>query len=315
MTTTIEDRRRVSRWSRPARRAQGRKRRVYWSFLAPALLVYVSLFVAPAFVSAYASFTKWRGSGDNMKYTGLANYRRLWRDQEFHTAFFNTLKVVVYCGVAIFVIAFVLTMLLRQMRARRTLRSVLFFPVIVAPLVVGIALGVLLAPDGALNAALRSIGLGGLTAHWLNPDIMFKTVMVSIVWVTTGYYTVLLMAGVDRIPAYFYEDSELAGANAFQQFRYVTLPMTWDVVSVAAILWVINSIRIFEFIYAFVGTASNPPINARTLTVEQFLTTTGGNPPAYEIGYGCAMGVVMVALIGVLVVLLRRVMRRDAIEF
>jgi len=74
-------------------------------------------------------------------------------------------------------------------------------------------------------------------------------------------------------------------------------------------------VRIFEFIYAFVGTASSPPISARTLTVEQFLTTTGGHSPAYEMGYGCAMGVVMVVLIGVLVILMRRVMRRDAVEF
>jgi raffinose/stachyose/melibiose transport system permease protein len=316
MTMTIEDRRRARRRPRPARRAQEKKRqRVYWSFLTPALLVYVSLFIAPAFVSVYASFTKWRGSGDNMHYTGLANYRRLWRDTEFHTAFFNTLKVVVYCGVAIFVLAFVLTMLIREMRARKTLRSLLFFPYVVSPLVVGIALGMLLAPDGALNAILRDVGLNSLTGEWLNPDVIFKTIIVSIVWVTTGFYVLLLMAGVDRIPAYFYEDSELAGANAVQKFWHVTLPLTWDVVTVAAVLWVINSVRIFEFIYAFVGTASSPPISARTLTVEQFLTTTGGNPPAYEMGYGCAMGVVMVVLIGVLVVLMRRVMRRDVVEF
>lgn len=296
-------------------RQRRRRQRVYWSFVSPALLVYGVLFIAPAFVGLYAAFTKWRGSGDNMKFTGLQNFQRLLNDDEFHTAFLNTLQVVVYCGVAIFVLAFAITMLLREMRGRKTLRSLLFFPYVVSAIVVGIALGMVLSPDGALNASLRAVGLGGLSAEWLNPDLLFKSIMIGIVWVTTGFYVLLIMAGVDRIPPYFYEDSELAGANAFQKFWHVTLPLTWDVVTVSAVLWVINSVRIFEFIYAFVGTASTPPINARTLTVEQFLTTTGGTTPAYDMGYGCAMGVVMVALIGTLVVLLRRIMRRDAVEF
>ncbi|MFJ6698355.1 carbohydrate ABC transporter permease [Streptomyces sp. NPDC091272] len=323
MATTIEERRPAGRSRQATGRGspqaaptkESRKKRVYWSFLTPALVFYTLVSVVPALAGVYASFTEWRGAGDAMNFTGLANYERLLRDTEFHTAFFNTLKVVVYCGVAIFVLAFALTMLIREMRGRKTLRSLLFFPYIVSAIVVGIALSMLLSPDGALNSALRGIGLDVLTTEWLNPSFLFKTVMVAIVWVTTGFYLLLLMAGVDRIPPYFYEDSKLAGANALQTFWHVTLPMTWDVVSVAAVLWVINSVRIFEFIYAFVGTASNPPIDARTLTVEQFLTTTGGTNPAYELGYGCAMGVVMVVLIGVLVVLTRRVMRRDAIEF
>jgi raffinose/stachyose/melibiose transport system permease protein len=283
--------------------------------LCPALAIYLFLLIGPALYGLYASFSRWRGPGDSPHMTGLANYRRLFHDSEFHTAFFNTLKVTVFSGAAIFVLAFAFTMVMREMKGRTIARSIMFVPYIVSPIVIGIALGIFLAPAGALNTGLSKLGLNGLAVLWLNPDNLFKTIMIGIVWVTTGFYITLLTTGMDRIPAYYYEAADLAGANTFQKFRYVSLPMTWDIVSVAAVLWVINSIRIFDFIYAFVGTASTPPISARTIPVEQFLTTTGGQAPPYEMGYGCAMGVAMVLLILVLVVLVRRAMRRDAIEF
>jgi len=289
--------------------------RIYPFFVAPALLVYVALFVAPAFVGVYVSFQRWRGGGDEMKPVGWANYTRLLQDDVFKQAFKNTIEIVVVCGLGIFLAAFCATVLLRQMPAKMVLRPILFFPYIVSPIAIGVALGLLLAPQGLVNASLRGVGLDALATNWLAPDNIFRTIMVGIVWVSAGFYVILLMAGVDRIPAYFYEDCELAGANEFQKFWHVTLPLTWDVVTVAAVLWVINSIRIFEFIYAFTGTGDAPPVSSRTMTIQQFLVSTGGRSPAYELGYACAMGVVMVLLILLLVGLLRRLMRRDVIQF
>ncbi|WP_344515323.1 sugar ABC transporter permease [Dactylosporangium maewongense] len=313
-TTPVRGRR-----NRPRTGADGalarQQRRIYLPFITPALAIYLVLFVAPAFFGVYVSFQRWRGAGDQMKPVGLANYRRLLDDDVFKTAFVNTIQIVLACGAGIFLLAFAATVLLRRMRAKKVLRPVLFFPYIVSPIAIGVALGLLLAPDGLVNALLRAVGLDGLATNWLSPDNIFKTIMVGIVWVSAGFYVILLMAGVDQIPAYYYEESELAGANEFQKFRHVTLPMAWDVVSVAAVLWVINSIRIFEFVYAFTGTGDAPPVSSRTLTIQQFLVSTGGRNPAYELGYACAMGVVMVVLIVLLVGLLRRLMRRDAIQF
>ncbi|GIG61751.1 ABC transporter permease [Longispora fulva] len=288
---------------------------MYWPFITPALVVYVAFFIGPALASVWISLHRWRGAGDDMTFTGLDNYRRLLDDDAFVAAFANSLKILVICGVGIFALAFALTIVLRELRWRRALRSLLFFPYIVSPIAIGVALGLLLEPDGLANSALRLVGLGGLAEPWLAPDRLFATILVGIVWVTTGFYVILLMTGQERIPAYYYEAAELAGATPIQQFRHVTLPMSWDVVSVAAVLWVINSLKIFEFVYAFVGTGDSPPVQARTIPIYQFIMTTGGRSPAYELGYGCAMGVVMVVLVSVLVVLLRRVMRRDAIQF
>ena len=291
------------------------RRRLYWPLLLPALLLYLSFLIGPALFGVYASFTTWRGAGDEMLWVGGAQYRRLLVDPIFHQVFWNTLAITVVCGVAIFIITFAMTTLLRELRGRKSLRALIFFPYIISPIVIAIGLGLLLAPEGAFNEALRSGGLEALVRPWLSPENLFRTIMIGIIWVSTGFYVIIMMAGVDQIPRYYYEDSELGGANLWQKFRNVTLPLSWDVVSVAAVLWVINSVRIFEFIIAFGGLGDSPPVRAQNIPLYQFFQTTGGRMPPYNLGYGAAMGVVMVALVAILVLLVRRLMRRDAIQF
>jgi raffinose/stachyose/melibiose transport system permease protein len=291
------------------------QRKLYWPFLAPALLLYLAFLIGPSLAGLWVSFNAWRGVGDDARWVGLAQYRRLLNDPIFHRAFWNTLTITVLCGIGIFIIAFAMTMLLREMWGRKVLRSLLFFPYIISPIVIAIGLGLLLAPQGALNQALQGMGLDMMARPWLNPQYLFRVILVGIVWVSTGFYVVILMAGIDQIPRYFYEDSELGGATMWQTFRNVTLPLNWDVVTVASVLWVINSIRIFEFIIAFSGTANAPPAGAQNIPLYQFFQTTGGRMPPYNLGYGAAMGVVMVVLVAILIVLLRRLMRRDAVQF
>lgn len=296
----------------PLQRQQGK---LYWPFLAPSLFIYLVLFVGPGLAGVYVSLTEWHGTGDEPVFIGLGNYGRLFGDGVFVTAFWNTMAVVGVCGLGIFILAFFFTALLREIGGKKLLRTVMFVPYIISPIAVAVALSLMLAPQGALNTILNSVGLNALALNWLSPEVLFKSIMVGIVWVTTGFYVMLLLSGVERIPPYLYEDAALAGVTQWQKFWQITVPLSWDILSVAAVLWVINSIRIFEFIWAFVGAAGSPPVEARTISIQQYLVTTGGRSPSYDMGYGAAMGVFMLVLIAVLVFLLRRIMRRDAIEF
>ncbi len=291
------------------------RRRIYWPFVLPALSIYVLLVIAPTVVTFYAAFTKWRGSGDEMKWIGLDNYTRLFADPVFLGSFRNTMAITFIGGAVVFALAFAAVVLLREMRAKKSLRAILFIPYFVSPIAIGIALGIMLAPEGAVNAALRIMGLDSLALNWLSPENAFRSILVGIVWVSTGYFVLLIMSGVDQIPRYYYEDAELAGVNQWQKFRHVTLPLSWDVVTVTAVLWIIDSIRIFEFVFAFSGLGSAPPIHSRTIAITQFLTTTGGRFPAYDMGYGAAMGIFMLVVTAVLIVVVRRLMKRDAVQW
>lgn len=295
--------------------AEAARRRLYWPLLLPALLVYVGLLVAPALYSVFVSFTEWSGRGEAPKWVGLENYARLARDELFRTAFMNTLAILVISGVGIFLLTFLLASVLREVRWSRTALSILFFPFLLSPIAVGIALSLLLSPNGLFNAGLRGVGLGDLAKAWLTPDLIFRVILVGLVWVSVGYYLTLMMSAIGRVPRYYYEAAELDGAGRVSTFFNVTLPLTWDVVTISAVLWCINAIKVFEFIIGFTGNGDAPPPQARTLTIAQFLATTGGRNPQYALGLGSAMAVVMVLLISVFVVSVRRLMRRESLEF
>lgn len=291
------------------------RNRLFWPMILPALAFYAVLMLVPTVVTGWISLNRWRAQGDPMEFVGLRNYVTLFTSDTFRTAFWHTLEILVICGVAIFVLAFAITVAMREMRGRRTARSMLFFPYLISPVVIAIGLGLVLDPTGLLDRALKGVGLSSLAKSWLSPEHIFLTLVVTIIWVSTGFYVLLLMAGVERIPRYYYEDSDLAGASAWQKFWHVTLPLTWDVVTVAAVLWVINAFKIFELIVAFSTLGDAPPLQARTLAVEQYYMTVGGRIPVYAMGRGAAVGVLTLLLVAVCVVLLRRVMHRERVEF
>ncbi|MER5639069.1 sugar ABC transporter permease [Kitasatospora sp. NPDC002227] len=289
------------------------QRRMFWPFTAPALLVYAVMFLAPVGYAVWTSLYKWDGMGD-MQWRGLHNYQVLLQDPSFRTSLVNTLKLMFVGGTVTFVISFALTLVLREMKARLFARSVLFFPCLVNGMVFGIAAGFLFSPTGPVNQALHFLGVT-TPPKWLSTDNLLPMVLGTLIWTATGYYTSIIMAAVDQIPAYLYEAAELDGANAWQRFRHVTLPCAWDVISVCAVLWTVSSVKIFELILLFGGTSSAyPPVSswntALYVYAEAFPQAT-----VPRLGMATAAAVSSLLMVTVVTLVLRRLMRRDPIEY
>ncbi|AXB42673.1 carbohydrate ABC transporter permease [Amycolatopsis albispora] len=316
MTTTAE-----AVVPRPRRGTHGqhevRKRRLFWPFVAPAFALYLIFLVLPTIATVVLSFTSWAGAGDSPEFSGFTQYARMWASDSFQYSFRNTLIYVFVGGIGTFVLAFLFTMVLREMRGGKLVRAILFFPNIVAPVALGMFLGFVFkyqpGKQGLANFLLESVGL--TAAKFLDPANVTWAVTAAIMWASSGFYITILMAAVDRIPPYLYEDAELAGASPWQKFRNVTLPLTWDVVGVAGVLWTINALKIFELVFVLAGPGTySPPNNAWTLGIYVFDRSFGSNGTP-DFGAACACAVAMIALVTVLVLLLRRLMRRDAIQF
>jgi raffinose/stachyose/melibiose transport system permease protein len=306
---------------RGARAAGGahlrRKKRLFWPFAAPAFVLYLAFLVLPTLATVVLSFTSWAGAGDTPKPNGVTNYTQMWASDSFQYAFRNTLVYVFLGGIGTFALAFLFTMVLRDMRGGKVVRAILFFPNIVAPVALGMFLGFVFkyqpGKQGLANYVLEHVGADA--AKFLAPSNVTGVVTASLIWASSGFYITILMAAVDRIPPYLYEDAELGGASPWQKFRTITLPMTWDVVGVAGVLWTINALKIFELVFVLAGPGTYaPPNQAWTLGVYVFDRTFGSNGTP-DFGAACACAVAMIALVSILVVLLRRLMRRDAIQF
>ncbi len=289
------------------------QRRIFWPFTAPALIVYAVLFLAPVGYAIWTSLHTWDGLGA-MEWRGLRNYELLFQDPTFRTSLVNTLELMFVGGAVTFALSFLLTLVLREMRARLFARSVLFFPCLVNAMVFGIAAGFLFSPDGPVNRALELLGVT-TPPKWLSTDNLLPMVMATLIWTATGYYTSIIMAAVDQIPPYLYEAAELDGANAFQRFRHVTLPCAWDVISVCAVLWTVSSVKIFELILLFGGTSSSyPPVSswntALYVYAEAFPQAT-----VPRLGMATAAAITSLLMVTVMTLVLRRLMRREAVEY
>lgn len=293
------------------------RRRLFLPFFLPAVTLYVLFLLIPTIATVVLGFASWAGAGDTPRFTGLANFGELLGSDSFRYSFLNTLLYIVVGGVGTFMLAFLFTMVLRDMRGGKTVRAILFFPNIVAPVALGMFFGIVLIfrpnRQGLVNFVLESFGIDAV--KFLAPENVTWVVTGCLIWASAGFYITILMAAVDRIPPYLYEDADIAGASPWQKFRNITLPLTWDVIGVAGVLWTIGAIKIFELVFVLAGPGTySPPIKSWTLGVFVWDRSfgTAGSP---EYGMACAAAVVMITLVSVLVVMLRRMMRRDSVQF
>ena len=290
--------------------------RLIATFLAPALLIYLVFFVVPSLGTVVLSLFNWSGPGTPLHFAGLHNYREIVSDPVYHESFQNTMVVLVVLGAIVFLLSFLLALALYKLPGRRLLRAVIFFPNVVPPVALSIVWVFLLTPEfGLVDHALRTIGLGSLAKPWLSPSLIFPSILAAIAWVQTGFFTILLLSGIERIPDSYFEAADLEGASEFQRFRYITLPMMWDIFSIAVVIWIIAAIKTFDFIYVLAGVGGDPPPNVWTLAVHMYIVSFSGRTPIYTVGYGSAIAVTMILLVLVSVSIARRILRREVLYY
>ena len=285
-------------------------------FLLPASALYFFFFLVPTFSALRYSTFDWRGFGTNMSYIGLDNYVELLADRLFWRSMGNTLMILLVGGIVVFGLAFAMTMMLSSgIRGKKLFRAIIFLPNVIAIIALTTLWGYIYTPRfGLLGAFFDAIGLQDLAEFpWLGPDTIFWAMLVAIIWIEVGFYLVLLLAGVDKIPEDFYEAARLDGASQFQMFRKITVPLLWDVITVGLVLWSIYAVKIFEFPFSFTGL--EPNINSYTVAVYMYILGFGQRQPIYRLGYATAIGVMLLLVVILIVILLRRVMRREQLQY
>ena len=220
----------------------------YWFYL-PAAVIFFVFFVVPTFSSFFFSLTRWDLS--TWEFIGLDNYVQFFQESALITGLRNTLiYAVVTCGLKL-VLGMALALLLTSpILARGFLRSLVFFPVLVSTIGVGLTFQVLMDPSaGLINKSLAAIGING-PAWLVDPKFALLSVALVDVWKGVGLATVIFIAGIVSIPREYFEAAATDGASAVQRFWRVILPLSKPATTTVIILALIGGLRSFDLIWA-----------------------------------------------------------------
>jgi raffinose/stachyose/melibiose transport system permease protein len=241
---TIDD----GRESAPARRGKRTSPYPYWFYL-PAAVVYVTLFIVPTFASFFFSLTRW--TIFEYEFIGLENFTSFFQEPALVKGFTNTLIYAVVTSALKVVLGLLLAVLLTsRIVARGYLRSVVFFPVLVSTIGVGITFTILMNPErGLINESLAVVGIDG--PGWLtDPTYALLSVALVDVWKGVGLATLIYIAGIVSIPQDYFEAARVDGAGSFASFRHIVLPLARPATVTVVILSLIGGLRSFDLIWA-----------------------------------------------------------------
>ncbi|MEV4577806.1 sugar ABC transporter permease [Nonomuraea jabiensis] len=253
----------VSAGPGPARASGARRHAAYpYALYLPAVVVYLVIFLVPTVMAFYFALTRW--TLFDSTFVGLDNFRDFLSEQNLRIGFANTLFYAVVTSGLKVVLGLLLGVLLTgKLRLRGFLRSVVFFPVLVSTVAVGITFSALLRPDtGLVNKALAVIGIDG--PDWLgDANTALLSVALVDVWKGVGIATVIYIAGILSIPRDYYQAVAVDGGGAWHRFRHVTLPLSWPATYSVIILSFIGGLRSFDLIWTM--TRGGPGFTSDTI--------------------------------------------------
>jgi multiple sugar transport system permease protein len=262
-------------------------------YIAPAFIVLIIILIYPLGYSLWLSFHEWtlRGFRSGVPFVGLANYVELFTNPDFLASLRVTFTFV-FAAISIeLVLGMGLALLLNHdLKGRHILRALIFLPMMLTNVVIGLTWRLLLNYEyGLINYYLSRIGLERI--EWLSkPSVAMPAVVLVDVWNTTSFVALLLLAGLQSLPDEPFEAARIDGATAWQSFRYLTLPLLRQTILVVLLWRLIDTFRIFDVIYLL--TAGGPA--RATETVSIYVYRYGFQ--SFNLGYASAASYTMIII-------------------
>ncbi|WP_407268561.1 carbohydrate ABC transporter permease [Radiobacillus sp. PE A8.2] len=287
-------------------------RKTIFLLVAPGFLILVSMIIFPIGMSVYYGFTDWGGIGD-YNFIGFENFKNIiFNDEIFRTALVNAILLTLATVFIQHPIAILLSILITHCgRWEKVLRTILFIPAIISIVVIAKLWASIYNPQyGLLNNALEAIGLSALKQDWLgNPDIAIWSIIVVTMWQGFGYAFLLYYAGLKGVPEELFEAAKIDGANPFQLYTKVVIPLLAPMARVAIIIAVITCLKQMEVVYLM---TDGGPGNSTQL-LGNYLYQTAFASSQY--GYGNAISVIFVIVVLIITVVLNKFLKRDVGEY
>jgi len=301
----------------PLQRIIGNTQRMGYFFVFPNMLIFTIFILFPVILNFVFSVTGGVNLfPDQRPFVGLTNYQTLFTcgnfmnpstcsEDLFWRGARNTFWFVVFEVGGMVLISLMTALILnRKIIGRGFFRSVFFYPVLLSPIVVALIWKWLLQRDGLVNAVIKSLG-GQPVLFLLDPTwAQFWVIAISI-WAQMGFFTLILLAGLQSIPAELYEAGSIDGASRPQTFRFITMPLLMPTMLVVLVLSLIRAVQVFDQVFALTGGGPG----SATLYMVQYIYSTAFGSQVSNYGLAAAASIVLGVVLLVFILLQLRLGR------
>ena len=270
-----------------------------WAFLTPATLLIFAMSFYPM-VQAFITSLK-TGSAANLQWAQplFNNYARMFQDRMFKTAMGNTFLYLIIQVPVMLVLAILLAQLLnnRDLKFRGLFRTMIFLPCATALVSYAIIFKTLFATQGLINSWLMGIGIIKENINWLGqPHTAKAVIIIALLWRWTGYNMVFFLAGLQNIDYSVYEAASIDGANGWQTFWTITVPLLKPVIVMTGIMSINGTLQLFD---ESVNLTNGGPANT-TITMSHYIYNNSLGQGVANFGYASALSFVVFILVAIL---------------
>lgn len=239
-----------------------------WSFITIATLMIGLFYFYPMAQALILSFQS--GAGSNLQFVGFDNYIRLFTDPTFIAAVKNTVTYLIIQVPIMIILALLISVLLndKKLKLKGFFRTAIFLPCITSLVAYSVVFKYLFGSDGIINQMLINFSLISEPIQWLTDPFWAKvTIIIAITWRWTGYNMIFYLSALQNVDNSIYEAAKIDGANAFQQFFKITIPMLKPIILFTSITSTIGTLQLFDEV---MNITKGGPGNA-TLTISQYI--------------------------------------------
>lgn len=263
--------------------------------LLPWVLTFLVFWAYPIVYSFILSLSEYKTLTNELSFIGMENYTSLFSDEVFLKALGNTLILVVVTVPITTTLATLLAVAVDQTngKIKELFKAAYFLPSVTSLVVVALIFKNLYSKDGYINTLMQMVGAEGQSQGWLQSvETALPSIMAMDIWIATGYYMIIILAGLQTIPKDLYEAAEISGASAWQKFKSITVPMLRPTLLFILVVNTIKSFQIFIEIYVM---TKGGPLNETVTMV--YLVYRDAFEKADSMGYASAVAYVLFFII------------------
>lgn len=287
-------------------------------FSVPVIITLCVMYIYPVtrtFLMSFFQIDSVTAEASTWKFNGLSNYFNVFASSGFRVSMWNMVRIWVIGGVFTLAIALLFAVILCSgIRFKKFFRAAIYLPNVVS----AVALATMWIQYvynndfGMLNKMLKMVGLDGV--KWLSSDMKFWSMLFAFIFGAVGYYMLIFISGIERIPIDLYEAATIDGANKVAQFFKITLPLLRGIIKTNITFWSVNTATFFLWSKMF------SPIDSEASTIVPVVYLYNqifGSKGSYtrDAGAGAAVGVLLAGFIMLTYILVNKIIKDDEIEF